>query len=707
MKMLQPGLLLFLSTCASSAIAAGASTADEAGEPAVDLADFVVTGTRTLQAAEVAPVRVRVVGAAEVERLGARSFADAMEYAPGVQVESNCQNCNTTEIRLLGLSGAYNQIAFDGLPMLSSLAGVYGVEQVPAAFVERIEIVKGGGSSLYGASAVAGVINIVPRTVRESGATAEYRLDSVKGRPAHLASVIVDHVSDHRGLAMTGYAQVARVSPVDLNDDGFTEITRRRMSIGGLRARASALGLEWTADLNHTDEFRRGGNRLDGPAHLANIAEELKTRRLAGTFSVASAPGGDFGFKAVVAAALTRRESYYGGLGEVVVDPADPEFDPDAFAEALAVSRRQYGRTRNPLYVADLQFDHRLARRTLTWGVQAEYETIDDRNLADTGAPTGAPPLEGDFSNVALFVQDDWRVAERLTLVTGVRLDRSNQLGRVIASPRLAFRHATSDTLTFRGAVGTGFRAPRVFDEDLHIDTLGAEPIRIVNAEGLKREGAVTVNLGATWNPRPFAEVLAFEANVFGARLRDAFQLSEIRTDDEGDLFQERFNSGGVRVVGTEFNVAYSFSPRLRADLGVVAQRARLDDAETILDDGAGTVVATRRFNKTPSRFAVLTLQYENDAAFDWALGVRHLGAMHVLNNNTGAFDRAGSFLVVDASVGRHFRAGGREWLVRLGVVNLTDDRQRDLESGAGRDSDYVYGPRSPRTFFTSVRCTF
>lgn len=89
---------------------------------------------------------------------------------------------------------------------------------------------------------------------------------------------------------------------------------------------------------------------------------------------------------------------------------------------------------------------------------------------------------------------------------------------------------------------------------------------------------------------------------------------------------------------------------------------------------------------------------------FDWALAFRHTGPMRVLNNNSGTFVRVGSFLVVDLSLGRHFSLLGRECLVQIGVRNLTDDRQRDLESGALRDSDYVNGPRAPRTFFTSAK---
>ena len=271
--------------------------------PVVQMESFVSTGTRTRQAADTTPVRVEIAMADESTRLGAMSFADSMEYIPGVQVESNCQNCNTTEIRLLGLGGAYNQIAFDGLPMLSSLAGVYGVEQVPAAFIERIEVVKGGGSSLYGANAVAGVINIIPKRPRKSGQTLDYRYESTHGSAAHQVGFVSNTVGPL--LTLSAYGQVVHVYELDLNDDTYTERTRRRMQVAGIRSQYTGTRFVVSGDVNFTHEYRRGGNFLDRPAHLSNITEKLDTLRSAATLSLESKDHTQFDYKIVVAGAWT------------------------------------------------------------------------------------------------------------------------------------------------------------------------------------------------------------------------------------------------------------------------------------------------------------------------------------------------------------------------------------------------------------------
>src|SRR5512139_1259107 len=112
--------------------------------------ETVVTATRTSRRLDDVPVRTEVIGRDDIERIGARTLADAVEFTTGVRVENNCQNCNFSQIRLLGLEGPYTQILIDGQPMVSSLAQVYGIEQLPARMIERVEVVKGGGSALYG-----------------------------------------------------------------------------------------------------------------------------------------------------------------------------------------------------------------------------------------------------------------------------------------------------------------------------------------------------------------------------------------------------------------------------------------------------------------------------------------------------------------------------------------------------------------------------
>src|SRR5687768_5220203 len=143
--------------------------------------ETVVTVTRTSRRLDDVPIRTEVVGRDTIERLGARTLADAMEFTTGVRVENNCQNCNFSQIRLLGLEGPYTQLLVDGQPVVSSLAQVYGIEQIPARMIERIEVVKGGGSALYGPGSVGGVVNVISREPSRRGTAVETRGDLMNG----------------------------------------------------------------------------------------------------------------------------------------------------------------------------------------------------------------------------------------------------------------------------------------------------------------------------------------------------------------------------------------------------------------------------------------------------------------------------------------------------------------------------------------------
>ena len=130
-----------------------------------------------------------------VEQVGARTLADAVEYTTGVRVENNCQNCNFSQVRLLGLEGPYTQILMDGQPTLSSLAQVYGLEQIPARLIDRIEVTKGGGAALLGPGSVGGVINVITREPTTRGAQLDTTLGVTRGEPTVTTAAALDWVS--------------------------------------------------------------------------------------------------------------------------------------------------------------------------------------------------------------------------------------------------------------------------------------------------------------------------------------------------------------------------------------------------------------------------------------------------------------------------------------------------------------------------------
>lgn len=463
--------------------------------------EIVVTGTRTERLQREAPVRTDVIGDVILSMAAPRSLADALEFLPGARSESNCQNCNTTEIQLLGLPGAYNQILFDGLPMMSGLAAVYGVEQVPVVLVERIEVVKGGASALYGPGAVAGVVNVIPRRPKGQQARLSLSHERPDGKPIWAGAGLLSNQWADSGLSGTLFGQYDRSRPVDLNGDGYTELTKRRLATGGIRLEAKpAEGVTVTFDYQFTDEDRRGGNRLDQPEYLANIAEAVATKIHRGALTWTQEIGKETTIVATYAYAGVKRDTFYGGLGDVATDPSAPGYDAAALAAAAAVSRNQYGTTDNPLHFGEARLQTGIGAHELAFGAQYRHESVDDRNLDVDGRLVGQL-TDDSFDNLGLYAQDEWTLREGLRLVLGGRVDWSSELDDPVISPRVGLWYSPVPAWVFRANISTGFRAPEVFSEDLHVDVLGAEPVRIRNVDGLQEETSRSFALGFDYRP--------------------------------------------------------------------------------------------------------------------------------------------------------------------------------------------------------------
>ena len=111
-------------------------------------------------------------------------FGTGTKFQPGVRVETNCQNCGFQQVRINGLDGPYTQILIDSRPIFSALSGVYGLEQIPANMIERVEVMRGGGSALFGSSAIAGTINIITKEPMRNSAQIAHSLTMIGGRPS-------------------------------------------------------------------------------------------------------------------------------------------------------------------------------------------------------------------------------------------------------------------------------------------------------------------------------------------------------------------------------------------------------------------------------------------------------------------------------------------------------------------------------------------
>ncbi|MCK5794793.1 MAG: TonB-dependent receptor, partial [Anaerolineales bacterium] len=457
----------------------------------------VTAATRTEKRLEDVPIRTEVIMPEIIEMSSAKTLADAVEFTPGIRVENSCQNCNFSSIRMLGLQGPYTQILFDGQPTMSSLAQVYGVEHIPAQMVDRVEIVKGGGSSIYGSGSVGGVINIISHTPSRNSIHLESSAEWVSGTPVQSFGAVADWISKSNNTFLTAYTQNNNTNPMDLNDDAITEISDRKLSTSGLRFGQNFFdqSAKLTIDFSYMWEDRRGGSNLDLPKDQAFLTEWVQSKRTAFGTTWFHSPNTDMDYRLSFSLANTDRDTYYGS-----------NQDPNA-----------YGNSDNPLWLIDGQVNNYLGPHILSWGGQFRSDSIKDTQ------PAYDRTTDETYHNIGAYIQDDWFFLDGFELVYGFRVDKHSALEDSIVSPRAALMWSPSPELRIRSSIATGFLAPQVFDEDLRITQVNGEGQIIRNSPDLKEESSKTYMLGMEWRPLLGPGNALLEANAFDTEIKDLF----------------------------------------------------------------------------------------------------------------------------------------------------------------------------------------
>ena len=245
-------------------------------EDLVKIDGVIVSATRSETTRKMSPTLVNVVGMDVYNKTNSTTVAQGLAFQPGVRVENNCQNCGFQQVRINGLDGQYTQILIDSRPIFSALAGVYGIEQLPANMVDRVEVMRGGGSALFGSSAIAGTINIITKEPIRNSATVSHTTTSIGGTSAlhNTTDINASIVSEDNKLGIAVFGQNTEKDAWDANGDGFTELSRISGQTIGFRGYVkTGLYSKVTAEYHHLQEFRRGGDNLHLPPHEAMIAE--------------------------------------------------------------------------------------------------------------------------------------------------------------------------------------------------------------------------------------------------------------------------------------------------------------------------------------------------------------------------------------------------------------------------------------------------
>ena len=251
----------------------------ELEKDAILLDGIVVSANRNETHRREAPTLVNIADTRLYENTTSTTLAQGLNYIPGVRVESNCQNCGFQQVRINGLEGPYTQILIDSRPIFSALSGVYGIEQIPASMIQQVEVMRGGGSALFGGSAIAGTINIITKEPLRNSAMLSHTITGIGGLNSfdNNTSLNASLVTDDHKAGIYIFGQNRHRSGYDSDGDGFTELNKINGQTIGFRSYLKTSDYaKFTFEYHHMEEFRRGGDNIDLPPHEAEVAEQTE-----------------------------------------------------------------------------------------------------------------------------------------------------------------------------------------------------------------------------------------------------------------------------------------------------------------------------------------------------------------------------------------------------------------------------------------------
>lgn len=659
----------------------------EIEEDLISLEGVVVSANRNETSRRMAPTLINVLDTRVFDVTTSPSLAEGLNFQPGVRVENNCQNCGFQQVRINGLEGPYTQILIDSRPIFSALSGVYGLEQIPANMVERVEVMRGGGSALFGSSAIAGTINIITKEpLRNSGQLAHTTmLVGSDGSVDNNTTLNASLVTDNRKAGLFIFGQNREREAYDANSDGFSELCELEQQTIGFRSYLktstySKLSFEY----HHIQEFRRGGDNLDLPPHEAEVCEQTEHSINGGglKFDYFS-PNEKHHLSAYASAQHIDRESYYGA-GK----------DPNA-----------YGATTDLTAVIGAQYVYNFDKclfmpASFTGGLEYNRDKLEDNMWGYNRM------LEQTVHIESMFLQNEWK-NDRWSFLIGGRFDKHNLIDGLIFSPRANVRFNPSANVNLRASYSAGFRAPQAFDEDLHIEAVGGGVSMIELAEDLQEEKShsfsVSADLYQRWG--------AFQANLlvegFYTKLEDVFALRE-KNNENGILMLERHNASGADVYGVTLEAKLAYLNKVQLQAGMTFQRSQYKQAE----QWSETAKAEKRMARTPDEYGYFTLTYNPVKAFTASLSGTYTGSM-LMQHVAGYIPQdiaieTPDFFDLNFKASYDFPISGSTVLqVNAGVQNIFNAYQDDFDEGANRDSGYMYGPGIPRSFFAGVKLNF
>jgi len=666
----------------------------------VNLEDIVVTATKTPKRKTNSPIIINIINSQSIRNVQACNLSESLSFQTGLRVETDCQTCNYTQLRINGMSGGFSQILINGRPTFSPLMGLYALEQFPSNMIEKIEIMKGGGSTLYGSSAIGGTVNIITKIPKENSSQIEFNTHSID-RQSNDYSVVGNSsiVSESKKTGVSLFVNKREREAYDNNDDRFSELPYlNNISFGANMYYMHKENQKLDLNFSSIYEYRYGGEITDqNPAHLADQSEERMHNIFSGGIDYQiNFNNYDSSLITYVAYQNTDREHYTG------IKPDDDDaIEMDAF-----LKNPPYGDSYVETINTGFQLNHMISPffsgdNVLTLGVDYLHEGVFDE------IPSYNYLVDQVSKDLGVFFQSDWEINQNLSLLTGLRGDFHNYVEKTIYSPRASLLYKANDDVQFRIGYGTGFRAPQALDTDLHIAFAGGGISRVILSPELKEEKSESFNLSVNYDKAKENWIAGFTVDLFYNQLQNAFILHPVGEDEFGEVFEKQ-NGQGALIKGINFEVRANFNRVIQLEGGYTIQSSMFDNPVEYIKGISGI----KEFIRTPDNYGYSVLTYTKNNISS-TLNYVYTGSMKVphfagaLNQLVDEIVTTDSFSELSLKFNYTIPTDIISLDLYTGIKNIFNQYQSDFDIGKSRDSNYIYGPAQPRTTYFGVRLNY
>ncbi len=678
------------------------------------------------------PIKIDLINPENLQSVNARSVGDLLGFSPGLRVENNCQTCGFSSIRINGLDGRYSQVLIDSRYLYSALIGVYGLDQIPASIIDRVEVSKGAGSVLYGANAIAGTINIITKEPQKTGfeIAPNINLINFKGLDSRLPFRI-SIKPDSSKWALDIYGMQSNRENIDLNNDSISDITRLSSLFLGTKFnylinKQSLIKLS----INFVNENRRGGNKFEYLPHQSDLTEQLKHEIFNSQISY-KYYSKDFSKDISIYSAIqkTKRDSYYGSGGRVL-----GENDTMNYQDSLALGA--YGYSEDWVIQSGIQFNWKINyKHTFLVGTEWYQNRVSDQFVFYQKL------LNQNVSTLGFFTQWQWNISPKINTLAGLRFDQNwiysnNKLydSTIIQNinlpaivPRIAINYKWNNNIKSRLSYAMGYRGPQAFDEDLHIQNIGGTPRFILISNNLKAENSQSLNFNTEYliNKRYWAFLNTF--SMFFTQINNSFIYREAR--DFGDVsFLQKTNGGASQVYGIDLQNQGNYLEKFKYSISLTLQRALFINPEVLwspdekaIEEGfSGSELISNQILRTPNIYGFAAVEYKINKKISSEISALYTGSMLTpkvsgpqiyANSESAALQqytelfKTPDFLDLGFKVNYNFSYKNKFGIdTYIGIRNILNSFQKDLPQGINRDSNFIYGPLMPRSIYFGVK---